>query len=245
MREAVACHRPATIVNCAAWTAVDDAETREAQALAVNTYGAANLAAACRDTETLLMQISTDYVFGGDATEPRDEDDLPAPRSAYGRTKLAGEQAVLSQLPDTGYVVRTAWLYGKYGPNFVRTMIRLAACQPTVDVVTDQHGQPTWTHDVAGQLIALAYSDARPGIYHATSSGQTSRFGLAQEVFRLIGADPDRVRPTTSSSQFRRPAPRPSYSVLGHDAWTMAGIPPIRNWRTALRQAISSLTVPD
>ena len=120
-------------------------------------------------------------------------------------------------------------------------MIRLEASQPTVDVVTDQHGQPTWTRDVAGQLVALARAGARPGIYHATSSGETSWFGLAQEVFRLIGADADRVRPTTSS-QFRRPAPRPSYSVLGHGAWAAAGIPPIQDWRDALCQAMSSLT---
>ena len=241
VRDAVAGHRPATIVNCAAWTAVDDAEAQEAQALSVNGRGAANLAAACRATGAALMQVSTDYVFDGDATKPWAEDDLPAPRSAYGRTKLAGEQAVMSQLPDTGYVVRTAWLYGEHGPNFVRTMIRLEASQPTVDVVTDQHGQPTWTRDVAGQLVALARAGARPGIYHATSSGETNWFGLAQEVFRLIGADPDRVRPTTSS-QFRRPAPRPSYSVLGHGAWTDASIPPIQDWRDALRQAMTSLT---
>ena len=241
VREAVAEHRSATIVNCAAWTAVDDAEIQEAQALAVNGHGTANLAAACRATGAVLMQVSTDYVFDGDATKPWAENDLPGPRSAYGRSKLAGEQAVLSQLPDTGYVVRTAWLYGNHGPNFVRTMIRLEASQPTVDVVTDQHGQPTWTRDVAGQLAALAHAGARPGIYHATSSGETSWFGLAQEVFRLIGADPDRVRPTTSS-QFRRPAPRPSYSVLGHGAWTDVGIPPIHDWRDALRQAMSSLT---
>ena len=241
VRETVAEHRPATVVNCAAWTAVDDAETHEAQALAVNGRGAANLAAACRATGAALMHVSTNYVFDGDATKPWAEDDLPAPRSAYGRTKLAGEQAVLSQLPDTGYVVRTAWLYGEHGPNFVRTMIRLEASQPAVNVVTDQHGQPTWTWDVAGQLVALAHAGGRPGIYHATSSGETNWFGLAQEVFRLIGADPDRIRPTTSS-QFLRPAPRPSYSVLGHGAWTDAGIPPIQDWRDALRQAMSSLT---
>jgi dTDP-4-dehydrorhamnose reductase len=144
-------------------------------------------------------------------------------------------------LPDTGFVVRTAWLYGEHGPNFVRTMIRLEASQPTVDVVTDQYGQPTWTRDVAGKLAALARAGARPGIYHATSSGETSWFGLAQEVFRLVGADPDRVRPTTSG-RFPRPAPRPSWSVLGHGSWTAVGIPPIQDWREALRQAISSLT---
>jgi dTDP-4-dehydrorhamnose reductase len=240
VHETVAAHRPTVVVNCAAWTAVDDAETQEAQALAVNGLGAANLAAACRAARARLMHVSTDYVFGGDASTPWAEDDVPAPCSAYGRTKLAGEQAVLSQMPDAGYVVRTAWLYGAHGQNFVRTMIRLEASQPTVDVVADQHGQPTWTRDVACQLAALARAGASPGIYHATSSGETTWFGLAQEVFRLIGADLDRVRPTTSS-QYRRPAPRPAYSVLGHNAWETAGIPPIQEWRKALRQAMSSL----
>jgi dTDP-4-dehydrorhamnose reductase len=240
VREAVAEHLPTVVVNCAAWTAVDAAETHEAQAFAVNGCGAANLAAACRAAGVRLMHVSTDYVFDGDSAKPWAEDDLPGPRSAYGRTKLAGEQAVLNQLPGAGYVVRTAWLYGEYGPNFVRTMIRLEASQPTVDVVTDQHGQPTWTHDVACQLAALEGAGARSGIYHATSSGETSWFGLAQEVFRLIGADPNRVQPTTSS-QYRRPASRPTYSVLGHGAWTAADIPPIQDWRKALRQAMSSL----
>lgn len=242
VREAVAVNRPHVVVNCAAWTAVDDAETNESEALAVNGLGAANLAGACRTAGARLMQISTDYVFDGGAAKPWAEDDLPAPRSAYGRTKLAGERAVISQLPDAGYVVRTAWLYGEHGPNFVRTMIGLEASEPTVDVVNDQYGQPTWTRDVADKLMTLARVDARPGIYHATSSGETSRFGLAQEVFRLIGADPGRVRPTTSS-QCRRPAPRPAYSVLGHGAWEMAGIQPIQDWRKALAQAISSLTL--
>ena len=240
VREAVTGYRPRVVINCAAWTAVDDAETQEAQALAVNGRGTANVAAACRAVGARLVQVSTDYVFSGDAIKPWAEDDLPAPRSAYGRTKLAGEQAVLSQLPHTGYVARTAWLYGENGSNFVRTMIRLEASQPTVDVVTDQLGQPTWSRDVAHQLVALARADVRPGIYHATSSGETSWFGLAQEVFRLIGADPDRVRPTTSS-RYQRPAPRPAYSVLGHGAWAATGIPPMQDWKKALRQAISSL----
>ena len=143
------------------------------------------------------MQVSTDYVFAGDAGRPYAEDDVPAPRTAYGRTKLAGERAVLNRLPGSGYVVRTAWLYGAHGPSFVRTMIKLADQQPTVDVVDDQHGQPTWTVDVARQIIALAHSTAAPGIYHATSSGQTTWFRLAREIFGLLGADPSRVRPVT------------------------------------------------
>ena len=119
-------------------------------------------------------------------------------------------------------------------------MIKLEDQRPTVDVVDDQHGQPTWTADVAGQIIALVRIAATPGIYHATSSGQTTWFGLAQEVFRLLGADPARVRPVPSSAM-PRPAPRPAYSVLGHGAWAAPGVPPIGEWRTALRRALPEL----
>lgn len=232
--------RPDVIVNCAAWTAVDDAEAHEEQALAVNGGGAASLAAACAAGGARLVQLSTDYVFAGTARKPYAEDDLPAPRSAYGRTKLAGERAVLERLPEAGYVVRTAWLYGAHGRSFVRTMMTLEQQRPVVDVVDDQHGQPTWTADVAGQIVALIRAAAPPGVYHATSSGQTSWFGLAQEVFRLLGADPGRVRPVPTSAM-PRPAPRPAYSVLGHDAWARAALPAMGDWRPALRQAFPYL----
>jgi dTDP-4-dehydrorhamnose reductase len=237
--------RPDVVVNCAAWTAVDDAEAHENEALGVNGNGAAHLAAACAAGRARLVHLSTDYVFGGDASRPYAEHDAVAPRTAYGRTKLAGEQAVLRLLPRSGYVVRTAWLYGAHGPNFVSTMIRLERERPTVAVVTDQRGQPTWTADVAGQIIALVRSPrAAGGIYHATSSGEATWFELAREVFRLLGADPARVQ-ATASSAYPRPAPRPGYSVLGHDGWASAGIEPIGDWRLALRRAWPGLLPPD
>jgi dTDP-4-dehydrorhamnose reductase len=232
--------RPDVVVNCAAWTAVDDAEAREARALAVNGHGAANIAAACAATGARLVQVSTDYVFDGLAQRPYAEDAVPAPRTAYGRTKLAGEAAVLGQPGGTGYVVRTAWLYGAHGPNFVRTMIRLERQRPYLDVVDDQHGQPTWTVDVADQIVALIESDAAPGPYHATSSGQSTWCGLAREVFRLLGADPARVR-AIDSTALDRPAARPTYSVLGHDRWARAGIAPIGAWQSSLTAAFPTL----
>ncbi|ALV39123.1 NAD(P)-dependent oxidoreductase [Streptomyces sp. CdTB01] len=244
VHDAVAKHRPNVIVNCAAWTAVDDAETREADALRINGHGPRNLAAACADTGAELLQVSTDYVFAGDADSPYAEDAPTAPRSAYGRTKLAGEQAVLSALPDTGYVVRTAWLYGAGGSNFVRTMIKLESVKDTLDVVDDQRGQPTWTVDLADRLVRLGRSAlqgvAPAGIYHGTSSGETTWFDLTREIFGLLGADTGRVRPTTSDA-YVRPAPRPSYSVLGHDRWAAAGVQPIRDWREALREAFPAM----
>ncbi len=237
--------RPGVVVNCAAWTGVDDAEAHEDEALAVNGAGVATVAAAiaagnaapgCR-----LVHLSTDYVFAGDAATPYSEDDVPGPRTAYGRTKLAGEQAVRKLLPQAGTVVRTAWLYGAHGPSFVATMIRLESERPAVNVVADQRGQPTWTADVARQVIALVGSGAPAGIYHATSSGVATWFELAREVFLLLGADPDRVHATTTGA-FPRPAPRPAYSVLGHDAWGAVGLEPIGDWRLSLRRAFPALT---
>lgn len=233
--------RPDVVVNCAAWTAVDLAESREAEALAVNGDGAAHVAAGCALAGARMVQLSTDYVFDGAARVPYPEDAPPAPASAYGRTKLAGEQSVRAQLPGSGYIVRTAWLYGAHGGNFVATMIRLEREQPTVTVVDDQHGQPTSTLAVADRIAVMIAADAPAGIYHATCSGQTTWWGLAREVFRQIGADPDRVR-AMPSTELTRPAPRPGYSVLGHGAWARAGLAPMPEWRAALTRAIPVLT---
>jgi dTDP-4-dehydrorhamnose reductase len=224
------------VVNAAAWTDVDGAETAEAAATAVNGTGPAHLAAACARHGARLVQISTDYVFDGAASAPYAEDAPTAPRSAYGRGKLIGEQAVLSTLPDTGYVVRTAWLYGEHGRNFVATMARLAAARDTLDVVDDQRGQPTWSLDLARRVVDLVAADAPAGVYHATSSGETTWFGLALAVFEHLGLDPARIRPTTTDA-FPRPAPRPAYSVLGHAGWERAGLPPMRPWDEALAAA--------
>jgi dTDP-4-dehydrorhamnose reductase len=238
---AVRRHRPDYVVNCAAWTAVDAAEQHPGQALAVNGRGAENVAAACAATGTRLVHLSTDYVFGGDAARPYPEEHPPAPGTAYGRGKLAGENAVLGLLPRSGLVLRTAWLYGAHGASFATTMIERAAGHGPVDVVDDQWGQPTWTVDVARQIAALADAGARPGIYHATSAGETTWCRFAREIFRLLGADPARVR-AVGSDRFPRPARRPRYSVLGHDGWARAGVPPIRDWRPALAEALPRLT---
>jgi dTDP-4-dehydrorhamnose reductase len=238
---AVLAARPDIVVNCAAWTAVDEAEAREDEAFEVNGRGARLVAAACAESGARLIHISTDYVFAGDASRPYGEHDRCGPRTAYGRTKLAGERAVAELLPGAGYIVRTAWLYGAHGPNFVRTMVGLERDRELVDVVDDQCGQPTWAMDVAGQIIALARSGAPAGVYHATSSGETTWFGFAREIFRLLGADTARVRPVTSGA-FPRPAPRPAYSVLGHGTWADAGIKPIPGWRLRLRHGLRAVT---
>ena len=224
------------VINAAAYTAVDAAETDEEAALAVNGTAAGLLAEATASVGAKLVQVSTDYVFDGDATEPYPEDATIAPVSAYGRTKAEGEQLALAANPEGAYVVRTAWLYGAHGGNFAKTMVKLAASHDTVKVVDDQLGQPTWTADLAAQIVALLDSDAPAGVYHGTNSGSASWFEFAQAVFDEAGLDPARVLPTDSSA-FVRPAPRPSYSVLGHDAWARAGLTPMRPWREALAEA--------
>ena len=224
------------VVNVAAWTAVDEAETHEAQAFAVNAVGAANLARACSAVGARMVQVSTDYVFAGDATSPYAEDAPMAPRSAYGRTKGAGEWAVQS-LCAQSWIVRTAWLYGAHGPNFVKTMARLAAERDTLSVVDDQRGQPTWTVHLADAIVRLVEAEAPFGTYHGTSSGETTWFGFAQAIFSGLGLDPARVTPTTTDA-FPRPAPRPAYSVLGHEAWKRAGLDVLPPWQESLTRAL-------
>jgi dTDP-4-dehydrorhamnose reductase len=183
-------------------------------------------------------------LFDRPAQVPRRRRPWRSPINAYGRGKLVGERAVLA---GGGYVVRTAWLYGAHGRDFVHTMLRLAGEREAVDVAADQEGPPTWSYALATQLVALAGAaaagDAAPGVYHGTAGGQTSWYGLARAVFAEAGLDPARVRPTTSD-RFPRPARRPTYSVLGHERWLGTGVAPLPHWRTILSTAMPSLTTP-
>lgn len=231
---------PDILINAAAYTAVDAAEENEDLAFRVNATGPAVLAAAMARHGGRLVHVSTDYVFAGDAVRPYEVDDTPDPRSAYGRTKLAGELAVRELLPDSSYVVRTAWVYGGTGANFVKTMVRLQRERDTVSVVDDQRGSPTWSADLARALVELARSRAAQGIYHCTGSGDTTWFGFTQAIFEELGADPARVLPTTTDA-FPRPAPRPSYAVLSDAAWRDAGLTPMPAWRNALHRAFATV----
>ncbi len=227
------------VINCAAYTAVDAAEADEETAYAVNAAGPALLATACAKVGARLIHVSTDYVFPGDASTPYDVDDPTGPKGAYGRTKLAGELAVREILPDASHVVRTAWLYGAHGHNFVKTMARLERERDTITVVDDQHGSPTWSRDLAAGLLALAGADVPAGILHATNRGETTWRGFAQAIFTELGADPARVLPTTTEA-YPLPAPRPAYSVLSSRAWDQAGLPPLQDWRSALAEAFAT-----
>ncbi len=226
------------VINAGAYTNVDGAESDETLAYAVNSSGPAHIALACSLVGAQLVQVSTDYVFAGDRTngEPYAAADPPDPRSAYGRTKLAGELAVRELLPHGSWVVRTAWVYGATGGNFVKTMARLGAERETVDVVTDQIGSPTWATELAAGLLQVAAVNPPAGIYHAAGGGRASWYDLARAVFAVLGRDPDRVRPTTSAA-FVRPAPRPAWSVLSSSEWEAAGLAPLSDWRAALAVA--------
>jgi dTDP-4-dehydrorhamnose reductase len=235
----VAEYAPDVIVNAAAYTAVDAAESDEPAAYLVNARAPAVLAGTLARRGGRLVHVSTDYVFAGDAERPYEVDDPTEPRSAYGRTKLAGEQAVRQLLPESAYVVRTAWIYGAAGRNFVKTMVAMERTRPTIQVVDDQRGAPTWSADLARGLVELARSDAPAGVYHCTGSGDTTWFGLTQAIFAEVDADPARVEPTTTDA-FPRPAPRPVYSVLSHASWGAAGLTPMPLWRDALHAAFAT-----
>ncbi len=223
------------LVNCAAFTAVDAAEEKEGAAFTLNAVGPQLLARAARARGARMVQISTDYVFAGNGTEPYLEDEVIAPLSAYGRTKAAGEWAVRAEAPDH-LIVRTAWLYGANGACFPKTMARLAAEREVLQVVADQVGQPTWTVDLVDLIVRLVEAKAPAGTYHGTASGQVSWHGFTREIVTTIGKDSGMVHPTTSEA-FQRPAPRPAYSVLSHRRLREIGITPIGPWNERWRVA--------
>jgi dTDP-4-dehydrorhamnose reductase len=232
---------PEVIINCAAWTDVDGAESNELLAFSVNSEGAENVAKSSKLGHSKLLHISTDYVFSGVNQKPWLVADDVNPQSAYGRTKAEGEDRVLAAYPENSFVVRTAWLYSPWGKNFAKTMTRIAMNDfGEARVVNDQVGQPTSAKDLAKQIVELGLSISPPGIYHATNLGQGTWFEFAQEIFKLAGADKNRVVPV-SSSEYPRSAKRPAYSVLSHDGWAKTNIPSMRDWRIALAEAMPSI----
>ena len=241
VRDFVSQLSPTVIINCAAWTDVDGAESNEPQASRVNRDGAENIAMAAKHCGAKLIHLSTDYVFSGEGKTPWQVDDRIDPQSAYGRTKAEGESRVLATYPENSSIVRTAWLYSPWGKNFAKTMTRLALNgKGEVRVVNDQMGQPTSAIDLARQLVELGSSNSPAGLYHGTNSGEATWFEFAQELFKLAGADINRVTPV-SSSEYPRPAKRPAYSVLSHDAWANTGVKPMRDWRIALEEAMPTI----
>ncbi|HEY1357734.1 MAG TPA: dTDP-4-dehydrorhamnose reductase [Thermoleophilaceae bacterium] len=210
VRDAIAETQPETVLNCAAWTDVDGAEDHEADAQRVNGEGAGNVAAAAAGAGASVLYVSSDYVFDGSKAEPYVESDPTGPLSAYGRSKLAGERATAEANPRH-FVVRSSWLFGSHGPNFVATMLRLGAEREELNVVDDQVGCPTWTGHLATGLLEIAASGDH-GIRHLAGAGETSWCGFAREIFTRAGVDCD-VRPITTA-EYPLPATRPANSVL-------------------------------
>ena len=237
VERAISTSRPDAVINCAGWTRVDAAETHEAEAELVNANAAGIVAGACAAAGLRLCHISTDYVFDGEATEPIDERAVPAPRSAYGRSKLHGEIAVRDRCPDH-LIVRTSWLYGRDGPNFVLTMLGLAAERREVRVVADQQGAPTWTGHLAPAVLRLV-EIAPPGTYHLTNGGITTWHGLALAAIRGRGMDTGVV--PISTAEYPTAATRPAYSVLDNRRWRELGEPPLPPWEDGLRAYLASL----
>jgi dTDP-4-dehydrorhamnose reductase len=232
---------PTVIINCAAWTDVDGAESNEPQASRVNSDGAENIVLAAKRCGAKLMHVSTDYVFSGQGETPWQVEDRIDPQSAYGRTKADGENRVLGAYQENSSIIRTAWLYSPWGKNFAKTMTRLALIgESEVRVVNDQMGQPTSAIDLAKQLVELGLSSSPAGIYHGTNSGEATWFEFAKKIFELAGAGVSRVVPV-SSSEYPRPAKRPSYSVLSHEAWVTTSVKPMRDWQIALEEAMPAI----
>jgi len=225
---------PRAVVNCAAYTNVDKAESDEGAAERVNADAAGNLARACNAIGARLVHVSTDYVFDGTKREPWIESDAPNPLGAYGRTKLHGEEQVAAELEDHA-IVRTAWLFGPHGPNFIATMLRLAGDNDEVSVVTDQVGSPTYAGHLAPALVDMAERSDR-GIFHGAGGGSCSWYELTLEAFDMAGVN-CRVLPTTTD-RFPRPAPRPAYSVLGSEREHPITLP---QWQDGVRAHLAAL----
>jgi dTDP-4-dehydrorhamnose reductase len=235
--QAVGQLRPHVVVHSGAWTDVDGCELDPDRAFRVNALGTRNIVEAARLSGARVVYISTDYVFDGRASRPYVEWDATDPLSVYGRSKLGGE----SELGPEDTVVRSSWLCGSTGRNFVKTVVERATSDQPLRVVDDQHGSPTFTDDLA-TLVRRLVVERRPGVFHVTNQGATTWFHLAREVVGLAGLDPDRVQPcTTSELDPPRPAPRPLFSVLDNAALRLGGVPLLDDYHVPLERLVKQL----
>jgi dTDP-4-dehydrorhamnose reductase len=232
--------RPEVIINAAAFTRVDDCETNPAIAFSVNGDGAGNLARSAAASGSLLVHYSTDYVFDGLKADAYLEEDVPNPQGVYGKSKLAGEDQVRMYCPNH-LILRTSWLFGQNGPNFIRTIVNAAQQGTPLRVVNDQKGSPTYSRDLAGHTRILIEAHCR-GIYHLTNSGACTWFELAARSVEWAGIRGVSIAPV-STSEFPRPAPRPSNSVLANAHLERDGLPLMRSWQDAAREFVGTLNV--
>ncbi len=232
---------PDLLINCAAWTNVDAAEEFPDKATRVNKVGPQNMARVAKELKIPLIHISTDYVFSGQSQQPWRTHSKTEPMSAYGLSKLLGEKEITKSLDADFYILRTAWLYGPYGKNFSKTILKKAlTSKDSIKVVNDQIGQPTTTKSLAEQILKVAKMRIPSGIYHATNTGQASWWDLACEIFELAGEDVERVRPSTSE-EFSSKVKRPKYSVLDQSTWSKVGMETMPDWRRALKEVFPEI----
>jgi dTDP-4-dehydrorhamnose reductase len=236
VRTAVCSLKPDVVVNCAAYTQVDICETEQEKAFAVNAAGVKHLALACQQAGSLLVHISTDYVFDGAKQTPYLETDVPQPLSVYGRSKHAGENYV-AELLEQYIIIRSSWLYGSGGNNFIATILQQAHKQKELQVVNDQRGSPTWTRDLSRAIKALIDVNGR-GIYHVTNQGSCTWYDYARAIVARAGLDV-RVFPVTTAA-LKRPAPRPSNSMLDCSRFIRETGMPLRSWEDALEEYLQT-----
>lgn len=244
LKEAITAIHPTWVINCAAYTAVDKAETERNLAMTINGKAPGWIADVCRDLGAQLIHISTDYVFHGEGTHPYREDDPVQPVNFYGETKLEGERTVLATLPNA-IIVRTAWVYSSYGHNFVKTMLRLMGERKELNVVDDQSGRPTYARDLASALLHLIQSwstiqeHPTPHIFHYSNTGAITWCQFAQAIAELSGSD-CQVHPIPSSA-YPTPAKRPAYSVMNTDKIRPYLPDAIPHWKDSLHHCLSEL----
>jgi len=235
--------QPELVINCAAYTNVDQAEKEQELADEINGFSVGVIAQACREIDATLVHFSTDYVFDGELKNGYNEEAAPNPVNQYGRSKMLGENLLMEEMelldettPIEGkyFLIRTSWLFGKHGKNFVETMLKLASEQKQLKVVNDQHGKPTFTEDLCNQVKWLVESREYPsGIYHITNEGATTWYDFAREIFLLTNTDIDMV--ACSSEEYERPAKRPMNSVLLNTK-----LPELRDWKLALADYLNT-----
>ena len=232
---------PDLLINCAAWTNVDAAEEFPEKATRVNQVGPRNMARAAKELKIPLIHISTDYVFSGQSRQPWSTDSRTEPMSTYGLSKLLGEKEINKNMDGNFYILRTAWLYGPYGRNFSKTILKKAlTSKDSINVVNDQIGQPTTTKSLAEQIFKVAQQNIPSGTYHATNTGQASWWDFAREIFELAGEDVERVRYSTSED-FPSNVKRPKYSVLDQSACSKVGMETMPEWRRALKEVFPEI----
>lgn len=232
---------PNVVINAAAYTNVEQAETDSDEAFKINQLGAANLAIVSRSVNAKLLHFSTDYVFAGNRNLPWQANDLTEPLSVYGKSKLAGEVEILNEYPEKSLIIRTAWLYSPYGKNFYKTMLTKALnSDESVQVVSDQQGQPTSALDLAELTVKAVINDLFSGIFHGTNGGSCSWFEFAKYIFEIAGADPARVTPVLSA-EFATLVQRPKYSVLDNQKWSEFGIVPLGPWKDSVQKALPDM----